>query len=68
MTTLTITETAMRDRLLADKHALETKLKDVFTFRAHGHYSGEKCAELVKSISAELRAVKAKLSSGRRSS
>jgi hypothetical protein len=67
MTTMSLSNDEMRDRLLADKAALEVKLKDMFDGR---RFAVKACApnrpspwydEVIKSISAELRAVKANL-------
>lgn len=66
LTVVSITQNEMRDRLLADKAALEAKLKLVFDFRKEMNFerggTGEaQCNELVRSISAELRHVKRQL-------
>ncbi len=66
MTHLSLTEREMKERLLADKAALETKLKDLFAFRRvmafpKGGLGEQECAELIRAISSELRSVKAQL-------
>lgn len=64
MTTLSLTETEMRSRLLADKAALEVRLKEVFQLRRDARNQEHEFSfldDLIKSISAELRAVKAQL-------
>lgn len=73
LTTLSLTEQQMRERLLADKAAFEAKLKELFAWRnmvrkAHGTSSEEARQaivahhnELIASVSAELRTVKEQL-------
>ena len=69
MTTVSLSRDDVRDRLLADKAALETRLREVFRINhqlkddigvAATSYKSFR-AELIKSISAELRNVKARL-------
>lgn len=66
MTTVTLTEGEMRNRLRADKAALEEKLKYLFVLRRLHNSDRDEIAvgevnELIKSVSAELRNVKAQL-------
>lgn len=64
LTTLSLSEREMRERFEADKISLEAKLKETFALRRTANVNGQTFTfldDLVKSISAELRAVKAKL-------
>lgn len=73
LTQISMPESVYRERLLADKAALEAKLKELFAWRnmlRRGDGTSNEEAreaviahhnELIRSISAELRAVKAQL-------
>jgi len=66
LTTVTLTQDAFRMRLLADKTALEMRLREVFAFRRlmsfpKGGLGETECDDLIAHISKELRHVKAQL-------
>lgn len=66
MTHISLSENQMRERLLADKAALEVRLRDVFAFRnsmnfPKGGLGEQECKDLIRGISAELRMVKEQL-------
>jgi len=66
LTTVTLTQSAFRARLLADKTALEMRLREVFAFRRFmsfpkGGLGERECDEIIAHISRELRHVKAQL-------
>ena len=61
MTHLSITQREMRERLLADKNALENRLKELFKNRKTAGDDAFVYAEPIALISEALRNVKAKL-------
>jgi len=66
LTTVSMTDDEFRARLLADKAALEARLKELFAFRRamnfpKGGLGEQECNELIRGISSELRMIKAQL-------
>lgn len=69
MTTLSLTQNEVRDRLLADKAALQARLRELFEHRRWHHQneasvvcdSGRQLAEAIKGIGRELRRIKLQL-------
>ena len=70
LTTVSMTESAYRDRLLADKAALEMKLRELFSWRNMLRKQTASAAQqaiivyhndMIRGISIELRAVKTSL-------
>lgn len=60
LTTLSLSRQEMRDRLLADKTALEARLKELF-WRRRNRVESQDTEDAVRGISAELRRIKVQL-------
>jgi hypothetical protein len=60
LTTLSLTQREVRDRLLADKTALEVRLKELF-WRRRNRVESQDTEAAVNGISQALRRVKAQL-------